>query len=106
VNLALALHQIGGRIGLVDADVLGPSIPVMLGLSAGRPPAATPEGKIILTHRHGLKVISMGMLIGDDNPAILRGPMVSKNLRMFIDSVQWGELDYLILGWTIRDRCA
>jgi NUBPL iron-transfer P-loop NTPase len=71
----------------------------MLGLSTGRPPAATPEGKIILTHRHGLKVISMGMLIGDDNPAILRGPMVSKNLRMFIDSVQWGELG-LVLGWT------
>jgi ATP-binding protein involved in chromosome partitioning len=97
VNLALALQQIGGRVGLVDADVLGPSIPVMLGLSTGRPPAATPEGKIVAADRLGLKVISMGMLVGDDNPAILRGPMVSKYLRMFIDSVQWGELDYLIL---------
>jgi len=97
VNLALALQQIGGRIGLVDADVLGPSIPVMLGLSTGKPLAATPEGKIVPADRHGLKVISMGMLTGDDNPAILRGPMVSKYLRMFIDSVQWGELDYLIL---------
>jgi ATP-binding protein involved in chromosome partitioning len=97
VNLALALEQIGGRIGLVDADVLGPSIPVMLGLSIGSLPAATPEGKIVPADRHGLKVISMGMLTGDDNPAILRGPMVSKYLRMFIDSVQWGELDYLIL---------
>ncbi len=97
VNLALALQQIGGRIGLVDADILGPSIPVMLGLPTGKPPAATPEGKIVAADRLGLKVISMGMLIGDDNPAILRGPMVSKYLRMFIDSVQWGELDYLIL---------
>lgn len=97
VNLALALQRTGGRIGLVDADVLGPSIPVMLGLSAGNPPATTPEGKIVPADRHGLKVISMGLFIGDDNPAILRGPMVSKYLRMFIDSVQWGELDYLIL---------
>jgi ATP-binding protein involved in chromosome partitioning len=97
VNLALALQQIGGRIGLVDADVLGPSIPVMLGLPTGKPPSATPDGKIVAADRLGLKVISMGMLIGDDNPAILRGPMVSKYLRMFIDSVQWGELDYLIL---------
>ncbi len=97
VNLALALQQIGGQIGLVDADVLGPSIPVMLGLSTGRPPTTTPEGKIVASDRHGLKVISMGLLVGDDSPAILRGPMVSKYLRMFIDSVEWGELDYLIL---------
>ncbi len=97
VNLALALQQIGGQIGLVDADVLGPSIPVMLGLSTGMPPTTTPEGKIVASDRHGLKVISMGLLVGDDSPAILRGPMVSKYLRMFIDSVEWGELDYLIL---------
>ena len=97
VNLALALQRIGGKIGLVDADILGPSIPVMLGLPTGTLPTTTPEGKIVAADRHGLKVISMGMLVGDDNPAILRGPMVSKYLRMFIDSVQWGELDYLIL---------
>lgn len=97
VNLALAFQRIGGKIGLVDADILGPSIPVMLGLPTGTPPTTTPEGKIVAADRHGLKVISMGMLVGDDNPAILRGPMVSKYLRMFIDSVQWGELDYLIL---------
>jgi len=97
VNLALALQQVGGRIGLVDADVLGPSIPVMLGLSTGQPPAMTPDGKAIPAERHGLKVMSMGMLTGDDNPAILRGPMVGKYLKMFIGSVQWGHLDYLIL---------
>jgi ATP-binding protein involved in chromosome partitioning len=97
VNLAFALQQIGGRIGLVDADILGPSIPVMLGLSTGQPPAMTPDGKAVPSERLGLKVMSMGMLTGDDNPAILRGPMVGKYLKMFIGSVEWGQLDYLIL---------
>ena len=97
VNLALALQQLGGRVGLVDADILGPSIPVMLGIPTGQPPVQTPEGRIIPTERHGLKVMSMGMLTGDDNPAILRGPMVGKYLKMFVGGVQWGALDYLIL---------
>lgn len=97
VNLAFALQGAGNRIGLVDADVLGPSIPVMLGLPIGQPPAMAADGKIVPADRHGLKVMSMGMLTGDDKPAILRGPMVSKYLRMFIDSVQWDTLDYLIL---------
>ena len=99
VNLALALQQIGGRIGLVDADVFGPSIPGMLGLPTGQPLAleATPDKKVIPVDRYGLKAISMGMLRGDDNPAILRGPMVGKYLTFFIGSVQWGQLDYLII---------
>src|SRR5215510_3883205 len=97
VNLAFALQQIGGRIGLVDADVLGPSIPGMLGLPIGQPPAMTPDNKIIPADRHNLKVMSMGMLTVDDNPAILRGPMVGKYLTMFIGSVKWGQLDYLLL---------
>ncbi|WP_426000538.1 P-loop NTPase [Caulobacter sp. DWR1-3-2b1] len=97
VNLALALQQLGGRIGLVDADILGPSIPGMLGIPTGQPPAQTPEGRIIPAERHGLKVISMGMLTGDDNPAVLRGPMVGKYLKLFVAGVQWGPLDYLIL---------
>ena len=97
VNLAFALQQIGGRIGIVDADVLGPSIPGMLGLPTGQPPAMTPDGKIVPVERHNLKVMSMGMLTGDDSPAILRGPMVSKYLKTFIGGVQWGTLDYLIL---------
>ena len=97
VNLAFALQAIGGRIGLIDADVLGPSIPVMLGLPTGHPPVKSPNGMIVPAERHGLKVMSMGMLTGDDKPAILRGPMVGKYLKMFIDAVEWGELDYLIL---------
>jgi len=97
VHLAIALHQAGNSVGLVDADVLGPSIPVMLGIPTGEPPEATEDGRIIPAERHGLKAVSMGMLRGDDNPAILRGPMVGKYLQMFIGQVKWGELDYLIL---------
>ena len=97
VNLAFALQQMGYRIGLLDADVLGPSIPGMLGLSVDQPPAFDADEMITPAERYGLKIISMGMLSGDDKPAILRGPMVSKFLKMFVGSVHWGQLDYLIL---------
>jgi len=97
VNLALALQRLGARVGIVDADILGPSIPGMLGIPTGKRPATTPEGKMIPAEQHGLKVVSMGMLTGDDEPAVLRGPMVGKYLKMFVDGVQWGSLDYLIL---------
>jgi ATP-binding protein involved in chromosome partitioning len=97
VNLAFALQQMGYRIGLMDADILGPSIPGMLGLPTGQPPATTADQKMAPAERYGLKTISMGMLTGDDNPAILRGPMVGKYLKMFVGSVEWGQLDYLIL---------
>ena len=97
VNLALALQQLGASVGIVDADILGPSIPGMLGIPTGEPPAMTPENRMIPAERHGLKVVSMGMLTGDDKPAVLRGPMVGKYLKMFVGGVQWGPLDYLIL---------
>ena len=97
VNLALSLQQLGGRIGLVDADVLGPSIPGMLGIPTGQPPAVTPDQQLVPAERQGLKAVSMGMLTGDDSPAILRGPMVSKYLQAFMTNVAWGQLDYLIL---------
>ena len=97
VNLALALQMRGARVGLVDADILGPSIPGMLGIPTGQPPAMTAEGKAIPIERHGLATISMAMLTGDDSPAVLRGPMVSKYLQMFIGATQWGQLDYLLL---------
>ncbi len=97
VNLALALQRLGGRVGLVDADILGPSIPGMLGMPTGRPPAAAADGKAIPPEAYGIKTMSMGMLTGDDTPAVLRGPMVGKYLRLLIGGAQWGELDYLIL---------
>lgn len=97
VNLALALRQRGVRVGLVDADVLGPSVPGMLGLATGDASPPTQGGKIAPAERHGVQVMSMGLLTGDDAPAVLRGPMVSKYLRMFIGAVAWSPLDYLLL---------
>jgi ATP-binding protein involved in chromosome partitioning len=97
INLALALNEYGGRVGLVDADVLGPSIPGMLGLPTGELPLTTPDGKIVPVERLGLQAMSMGMITDDDTPAVLRGPMVSKYLRMFISEVAWSPLDYLVL---------
>lgn len=97
VNLALALSRAGHRVGLVDADVQGPSIPGMLGLPFNEPPAATSDGRMVPAERHGLKAVSMGLLRDDDNPAILRGPMVTKYLQMLVAQVDWGQLDYLIL---------
>ena len=97
VNLALALQQRGLRVGLVDADILGPSIPGMLGIAPGEPPEMTVDSRMIPAQRYGLKVVSMGMLTSDDQPAVLRGPMVGKYLKMFVAGVQWGELDCLIL---------
>ncbi len=96
-NLALALAAQGAAVGLVDADLYGPSVPGMLGIKTGKNPSMSPSGKVMPAQAHGIKVISMGMLTDDDKPAVLRGPMVSKYLRMFILEVDWGNLDYLIL---------
>ncbi len=95
VNLATALAMSGAATGLIDADIHGPSVAHMLGVS-GQPEMA---GNMIrpLVGPAGLKMISMGLLTGDDAPAILRGPMVTKFLTQFIFNVAWGELDYLLL---------
>lgn len=97
VNLALALQQQGASVGIVDADILGPSIPGMLNLPAGKKPATTADGRMIPAESEGLKVVSMAMFAGDDQPAVLRGPMVGKYLNMFVGGVDWGTLDYLLL---------
>lgn len=97
VNLALALAEMGFRVGVVDADLYGPSIPGMLGLDDAQPPAMTPDRKVVPATVLGVKLISMGMLTDDDKPAILRGPMVTKYLRMFVTQVDWGALDVLLL---------
>lgn len=96
-NLAVMLASRGLRVGLVDADLYGPSIPGMLGIPSNEPPAMGPDNRVIPAEAQGVKVISMGMLTGDDRPAILRGPMVTKYLRMFVTGVAWGELDVLLL---------
>ncbi|MCH7735518.1 MAG: P-loop NTPase [Chloroflexi bacterium] len=97
VNLALAMKELSLRVGIVDADILGPSVPTMLGLPSGQPPASGDGQTLIPTEAHGVKAISMGMFSGHDQPAILRGPMVSKYLHLFFEGVAWGELDCLII---------
>ena len=95
-NIAVAMADAGVRVGVVDADIYGPSIPRMLGIAATKP-AISPDQKVIPAEAHGVKVISMAMLSDDDSPAILRGPMVTKYLQMFVRQVDWGALDVLLL---------
>jgi ATP-binding protein involved in chromosome partitioning len=94
-NLALALTTLGLRVGLLDADVYGPSIPVMFGLKDR--PRATQQQRIVPPERFGLKVISLGLFVGEKTPVIWRGPMITKLLTQFLRDVEWGDLDYLIL---------
>ncbi len=97
VNLALALSKLGAKVGLLDADIYGPSIPLMMGIT-GKPQIYQNEGtnKMIPLENYGIKLMSIGFLIDDDNPVIWRGPMVSGALKQFMSDVDWGELDYLI----------
>lgn len=95
-NIAVAMADAGLRVGVVDADIYGPSIPRMLGISTEKP-AMSPDQKVIPAEAYGVKVMSMAMLSDDDSPAILRGPMVTKYLQMFVRQVEWGALDVLLL---------
>jgi len=95
INLACALRGAGNRVGLLDADVYGPSVPTMLGIAA-RPTVA--EGsKIPAIEKHGLKVMSIGFFLDDRSPIIWRGPLVTGLLRQFVKDVDWGELDFLVV---------
>ena len=96
-NIAVAMAGMGLRVGVVDADIYGPSIPGMLGIASNQPPVMSPDKKVIPAQAFGIKVMSMAMLSDDDSPAILRGPMVTKYLQMFVAQVEWGELDVLLL---------
>lgn len=94
VNLALALARMNQRVGLLDADVYGPNVPLMLGINR------QPEGagdRILPIEEHGLKVMSMGFLSPGDKPLIWRGPMLHGVIQQFLRQVAWGELDYLII---------
>jgi len=95
VNLALALQRHGAKVGILDADVFGPSIPTMLG-PAERPPGTTPDQKIVPALHHGLEVISVGFFVDKGEAVVWRGPMVHRLLQQFLGDVAWGELDYLI----------
>src|SRR5277367_2454761 len=95
VNLALALARMGHKVGLMDADVYGPNVPIMLGSTAE--PRATAQQHIIPVEAQGVKMISMGLLNPGDKPVIWRGPMLHSVITQFLRSVEWGELDYLVI---------
>ncbi len=95
VNLALALAKLGNRVGLLDADVYGPNVPIMLGST--EEPMATGAQRIIPVQAQGIKMISMGLLNPGDKPVIWRGPMLHSVITQFLRSVEWGELDYLVI---------
>ncbi len=104
VNLACALAQVSaargrpGRIGLLDCDIFGPSVPLMIGLE-GRPEIEGdgPGAMLIPMERHGVKVMSMGFLVDDNTPVVWRGPMITKTVQQFVQNVKWGELDVLVI---------
>jgi ATP-binding protein involved in chromosome partitioning len=95
VNLALALAKLGHKVGLLDADVYGPNVPIMLGTT--KEPLATMDKRIVPVEVQGLKMISMGLLNPGDKPMIWRGPMLHSVITQFLRSVEWGQLDYLII---------
>jgi ATP-binding protein involved in chromosome partitioning len=95
VNLAIALKNLGASVGLLDADVYGPNVPVMLGTN--EQPRAVNERTIIPVEAYGVKMISMGLLNPGDKPLIWRGPMLHSVIQQFLRSVRWGELEYLIV---------
>ncbi len=98
VNLACALAQTGARVGLLDCDVHGPDVPMMMGL-VGAPEQVEVDGKTVLIpkERRGVKTMSIGYLVPDEQPVIWRGPMVHSFIRQMLTDVQWGELDYLLV---------
>ena len=94
VNLAIALAKCGGRVGIIDGDIYGPNVPIMLGMKT----QLTTDGqKIIPAEKYGLQIISMGFLTGDDAPIIWRGPMLHGALQQFFREVRWANLDYLVV---------
>src|ERR1700722_4688699 len=95
VNLAIALKNLGGSVGLLDADVYGPNVPLMLGTT--EQPRAIDDKTIIPVQAYGVKMISMGLLNTGDKPLVWRGPMLHSVMQQFLRSVRWGQLDYLVV---------
>jgi ATP-binding protein involved in chromosome partitioning len=98
-NLAVALHKSGAKVGILDADISGPSIPVMFGAEDLQPTVTVVEGKNLINpiQQYGIKMISIGFLTPADSAVVWRGPMASQALRQFLGDTNWGELDYLLI---------
>ncbi|MBM3432781.1 MAG: Mrp/NBP35 family ATP-binding protein [Bacteroidetes bacterium] len=98
-NLAIALAQGGARVGLMDADIYGPSVPIMFGVRGEKPLMKEVNGKgmIVPLERFGIRLMSIGLLVDEKNAVVWRGPMASSAIRQFVSDVDWGELDYLII---------
>src|SRR6201985_277424 len=95
VNLAVSLAKLGHRVGLIDADIYGPNVPTMLGMS--RQPNIIGDHRIEPLMAHGVKFISVGLISPGDKPMVMRGPMLHQIIRQFLQQVEWGELDFLIV---------
>ena len=98
-NLALAIAEGGAKVGLMDADIYGPSVHIMFGVRGERPVMKDIDGKgkIVPLERYGIKLMSIGLLVDEKQAVVWRGPMVSSAIRQFVTDVDWGDLDYLII---------
>jgi ATP-binding protein involved in chromosome partitioning len=97
VNIAVCLQRLGAKVGLLDADIYGPNIPMMMGIPETERPSVNDKEQLIPFENHGVKVISIGFLVDPGKAVIWRGPMLHGVIRQFLTSVQWGELDYLVV---------
>ncbi len=95
VNLSIALGKLGYRVGLIDADIYGPNVPTMLGVS--RQPNIVGENRIEPVLSHGVRFISVGLISPGDKPLMMRGPMLHQIIRQFLQQVEWGDLDFLLI---------
>jgi ATP-binding protein involved in chromosome partitioning len=97
VNLAVNLQRLGAKVGILDADIYGPNVPMMMGIPENERPSVNDKEQLIPFENHGIKVISIGFLVEPGKAIIWRGPMLHGVIRQFLTSVQWGELDYLVV---------
>ena len=97
VNLACGLHHLGAKVGLLDCDIYGPTVPLMMGVHER--PTISAEEKMVPPQNFGVKLMSMGFLVDGDQPVIWRGPMIMKTIQQFFSAVEWGELDLLLVDF-------
>ena len=95
VNLGLSLAKTGAKVGLLDADIYGPSLPLIMGVS--HQPGLGADDRMLPVQHRGVALMSIGLIAGDDAPVIWRGPMLAQALQQFLGNVEWGELDYLLI---------